>query len=295
MNPASAHHPFLSAIRRAAAAGRPTEDGLIVAEGPHLVEEAIRGSWIIELIVTTSAGAERFASLLETAKCAAARRRSATELTRSSSGAPDTGSVLRASPDRVPSDSIQVPARTFSQIASTETAQEILCLLRPRAYTWPDLFAPPALVVVLDALQDPGNAGAIVRSAEAFGASGLVFLEGSVRVSNPKFLRAAAGSLFRLPFLERVSTGQAIEQLGLGGLALYALTANASQTLREGNFKQAAALIVGNEGAGVSAQLRRAARQLSIPSGKVESLNAAIACSLALYEAHNQRIVHESL
>ena len=279
MNPAGAHHPFLKAIRRAAAAGRPTEDGLIVAEGPHLVEEAIRGSWIIELVITTSAGAERFASLLESAKGAAR----------------DTGSLLRASPDRQPSGSIQVPARTFSQIASTETAQEILCLLRPRAYTWQDLFAAPALVVVLDALQDPGNAGAIVRSAEAFGASGLVFLEGSVRVSNPKFLRAAAGSLFRLPFLDRVSTGEAIERLGLGGLALYALTADASQTLREGNFKQPAALIVGNEGAGVSPQLRRAARQLSIPSGKVESLNAAIACSLALYEAHNQRIVHESL
>ncbi len=263
MNPTSAHHPFLKAIRRAASAGRPTEDGLIVAEGPHLLEEAWRSPWNVEVIVCTTAAASRFHALI-------------------------AGRSTKVTPAQL----MEIPAKTFSQIASTESAQEILCLLRPQSFSWPDLFAAPALVVVLDSLQDPGNAGAIVRSAEAFGATGLVFLEGSVRVSNPKFLRAAAGSAFRLPFLERIETGHAIRELQRGGLSLSALSADAGQTIRQACFTQPTALIVGSEGAGVSEEFRRVSQRFSIPTGQVESLNAAVACSLALYEAHNQRAIH---
>jgi len=146
-----------------------------------------------------------------------------------------------------------------------------------------------ALIVALDGMQDPGNAGTIVRSAEAFGASGVVLLEGSVRVPNGKFLRATAGSIFRLPLLESVTRTEFLEQVRSLGLPLYALTSRDGTSLRKANFRVPCALVVGGEGNGVSTELLGAASPLSIPARNVESLNAAIACSLALFEAARQR------
>ena len=190
----------------------------------------------------------------------------------------------------------RIASKAFAQIASTENAQEILGLLRPTDFHWNDLVTPsPALVVVLDSIQDPGNAGTIARSAEAFGASGLVLLNGSVRLANSKFLRAAAGSLFRLPILEKVNVADALVGLRKAELHLAALTTDANQGLRQADLRQPVAIVVGNEGAGISADFRHAATPIRIPTGRVESLNAAVACSLALYEAHNQRMANESL
>jgi TrmH family RNA methyltransferase len=145
------------------------------------------------------------------------------------------------------------------------------------------------LVVVLDGVQDPGNAGTIVRSAEAFGAGGIVLLEGSVRVANGKFLRAAAGSIFRLPFLEAVERVEFIKRARSLGLTLYALAARGETSLQEADLRIPCALVVGGEGSGVSPELLAAGTVLSIPARKVESLNAAVAASIALFEAARQR------
>src|SRR5205085_10907606 len=94
-----------------------------------------------------------------------------------------------------------VADRVFTRLASTESSQGVIALVRPPAWTLERLFAGCPLVVVLDGLQDPGNAGSIVRAAEAFGATGVLFVKGSVSPFNPKTLRASAGSLFRVPFV----------------------------------------------------------------------------------------------
>lgn len=251
----SAKNPVLQTIRRAAAAGRPTEAGLIVAEGPHLVAEALRGEWGIEQIFVTADGRERYADLLRGAEC----------------------------------EVVQVSTRAFASTATTETTQEVLALLRARDWTWDDMVRGPALVVILDGIQDPGNAGAIVRSAEAFGATGIVFLAGCARVSNQKLLRATAGSIFRLPFVEGLEKSELIERIRKGKLKLYALTASSARRLSEADLRARCALVVGSEGAGVSPGILSNAQAISIPTANVESLNAAVACSIALYSARQQR------
>jgi TrmH family RNA methyltransferase len=143
--------------------------------------------------------------------------------------------------------------------------------------------------VVLDGIQDPGNAGTIVRSAEAFGAGGIVLLEGCVHLANGKFLRATAGSIFRLPFLEGITRAELIREVKAAEMELYALTANGTHSLTTANLRARCALIAGSESGGVSAELLAGAKGLSIPTNKVESLNAAVACSIALFEASRQR------
>jgi RNA methyltransferase, TrmH family len=251
----SAKNPHLQAIRRAIAGGRATADGQIAVEGPHLVQEAARSSWRIEQVLTTPEGRDRHSKLLS----------------------------------QINADTIEVPARAFGSLAGTENSQEIIALLTPRASTWADCLDGPGISVILDGVQDPGNAGTIVRSAEAFGATGLIFLEGSVHVANGKFLRATAGSIFRLPFLENQSASGVAARVRCAGKKLYALLAQGRVSISEANWRQPCAIVVGSEAHGVSLELRSSAEALRIPTEQVESLNAAVACSIALYEAARQR------
>ena len=144
-------------------------------------------------------------------------------------------------------------------------------------------------MVVLDSLQDPGNAGAIIRSAEAFGASGVVLAKGSVQIANGKLVRATAGSLFRLPILSAVPVVTALAELAAAQFAIYGLAAGAGPSVASADLRRPCALFVGNEGAGLSAPVLAAAQLLTIPTRGVESLNASIACSIALFEAGRQR------
>jgi TrmH family RNA methyltransferase len=251
----SIKNPLLQTIRRAAAAGRPTENGLIVAEGPHLLEEALRSEWKIEQVLATARARARHSELLP----------------------------------KVDAEIVEVSERAFASTATTDTSQEVLALVRPRMWSWKDLLRPSALVVALDGIQDPGNAGTIVRSAEAFGATGVVFLNGCVRVANGKLLRAAAGSLFRVPFLEAIEIAELVQQLHLQGVRLYALVMKATATLDDADLQLGCALAVGSEGLGMTRELLVAAHAVSVPTANVESLNAATACSIALFEAYRRR------
>lgn len=239
----------LKEVRRAIASGRPTEDGLVVAEGPHLLAEAVDSHWTVERVLVHPSARGRFASLL------------------------DGRSI------------VEIEERLLESIAATETTQGVLTLLRPKEWLWSDLAHDAGLTVILDGIQDPGNAGTIVRSAEAFGATGVIFLRGSVHAANGKFLRATAGSIFRLPFLTNVTVP---EILGWG-LRLYALDSRATMPLSAADLKPACGLITGSEGSGVSPDLLRAAEAIRISTRQVESLNAGVACSIALYEAQRQR------
>ena len=251
----SAKNPLLQALRRAAATGRPTADGLIVAEGPHLLEEALNSQWRVAQVFGTADALDRYSALVH----------------------------------RVQSNVIEVSPKALSAAASTETTQEILSTLEPRHWRRDDLLGDCALIVALDGIQDPGNAGAIVRSAEAFGGTGVIFLNGSVRVSNAKLIRATAGSLFRIPFLEGVTSATLLQYVSRLGIQLYALAADGRTAISQADFKPPCIIIIGSEGSGVSSYLLAHSETVFIPMAKIESLNAAVASSIALFEADRQR------
>ena len=158
------------------------------------------------------------------------------------------------------------------------------------------MFRGRSLVVVLDGLQDPGNAGTIVRAAEAFGATGIMFLKGTVSPFNPKALRAAAGSLFRVPFAYGLDAALARAALQQNKLDVYAGVPSNSQpafeAARRGGFHPQVRDRHRQRSRGVSPQLRSAAIDISIPTSGVESLNAAVAAGILLYEARRQRSLH---
>jgi TrmH family RNA methyltransferase len=163
----------------------------------------------------------------------------------------------------------------------------VLTLVRPRVSTLDAVLKEDALAVILDGVQDPGNAGAVIRSAEAFGASGVIFLKGSVNPYNPKCLRGSAGSIFRLPVVSAVED-EAL-QAALTGIALLTAMPHSERVLAGADFRRACAVVIGGEGRGVRPELAALAEPLRIPTVGVESLNAAVACGVILYEARRQR------
>lgn len=237
-------NPLVKQIRRAVSKGTLTEDGFAVAEGAHLLEEALAAKCELGAVIVAESAHSHY---------------------------PDA---------RVVSD------KTFRELASTETPQGVIALVRPRAATLEQITSGAALVMVLDGVQDPGNAGAIVRAAEAFGATGVAFLKGTVNPYNPKCLRGSAGSVFRVPLVAGVETE---EILGLAGLAWYAAMPRASKLASEADLSARCGIIIGSEGRGVSAALAGRATGLRIPTAGVESLNAAVAAGILLYEARRQR------
>ena len=256
----SRSNPLLKDVRRAIARGGLTEQGWCIAETFHLLEEALRSACEVKMVLAA-----------ESARDAVEERLSRF-----------AGVELAVLPDAL-----------LQSLSGTETAQGVMALVNPPAWRAEQLFDGNALVVVLDELQDPGNAGAIVRAAEAFGATGAIFLKGTVSPYNPKTLRASAGSLFRLPVLHGLDAASARAVLRQNQVHLFAAVPahgnGASQSLAAADLTGNCGFIIGNEARGVSAELRTGAFDVSIPTVGVESLNAAVAAGILLYEARRQR------
>lgn len=238
------------------ARGTLTESGYCVAETFHLLEEALRSDCEIGAILAA-----------ESVENAVAR------------------CVGRSSRIRV----VLVSDEEFPSMAATESSQGVMALVRPRAWTLDQLYQGLPLVVVLDGLQDPGNAGAILRAAEAFGATGIVFVKGTVSPWNPKTVRASAGSLFRLPLVSGVEPAAVRLSLERERVACFATVPSGGETIQEADLTQPCAVVIGSEGRGVSETMRAGALELRIPTLGVESLNASIAAGVLLYEASRQR------
>lgn len=244
------HNPLIKQIRRAVSHGTLTEDGWAVAEGPHLLEEARKAGCEIRAVIVS-----------EAAK-------------------PDVLSEF----SRLPALR-HVTEKMFRTLCSTETPQGVLALVKPTAAELSAMLKKEALIAILDGVQDPGNAGAIVRVAEAFGATGAIFLKGTVDPFHPRALRGSAGSSLRLPILH------GIDLEALGALRIYAAMpkAAASREVRNADFTGACAIAIGNEGRGIGERLAARAVPVHIPIRKVESLNAAVAAGILFYEARRQR------
>ncbi len=184
-----------------------------------------------------------------------------------------------------------LPADIFASAVSTEQPQGIAALVHAPDFSADAIFRAPApLILVLAGLQDPGNVGTLLRSAEAFAASGTLLLPGTASPWNPKALRASAGSAFRVPAVN-ATEAEAVGLLAQHNIPAIAAVARAGAPVSEAPLAGPCALLIGNEGAGLSDSLiARAAHRITIPMpGNVESLNAAIAGSLLLYEVSRQR------
>ena len=178
-------------------------------------------------------------------------------------------------------DVFELGPNVIERVASTEAPQPVLAVVRQRASQLP---SHPTFVLVGDRLADPGNAGTIIRSAEAAGADAVVFTAGSVDVYNPKVVRAAAGSLFRLPVLSlELAALQSV------GLAVLATSSHRGRSYTDVDLRQPVALVVGNEAHGV-ADDAAVAGWITIPhAGGAESLNVAMAATVIAFEVARQR------
>lgn len=172
-------------------------------------------------------------------------------------------------------------ASDFQRLGGTVTPQGVLALVRDTSSTLADVVARPGLLLWLDGLQDPGNVGAVVRVAVAFGASGLLVSGGSAHPLGLKALRASAGLALRLPFARAAAAEVAA---ALADRAVYVLEREGEDVFAVGDVPADLALIVGSEGRGPGAEARAAAtRSLGIPiEPEVDSLNAAVAAGIVV-------------
>ena len=230
-------------------------------EGPHLIEEALRAGLRFRAVFAADGFQHWLAGL------------------------------------RLPAntETLVMPEGILASGFVTETPQAVAALVEPPHSGWTDLVGQKqssSLVVVLAGLQDPGNLGTILRSAEAFGANGVVALPGTVSPWNQKAMRASAGSVFRLPMIH-AGVDECFSRLCEEGIRVLTTAARSGIAAEAVDFTIPTALLIGNEGNGVPDEIAaRADGAVTIPCpGAVESLNASVAAGVLLYEASRQRRV----
>ena len=253
----SRQNPRVKQLRGAFAGHPRLSNGLIALEGEHLVEEAIRSGMLLKTVFL---------------------------------------SERRAVPAFLPPslEVLRLEDELFASLGETRSPQGIAALMLPPLRTLEEVLWGVPLILVACGLQDPGNLGTLIRSSEAFGASGVLTTPGSVSGWNGKALRASVGSIFRTPVVS--CTIEDLASLRTRGVRLLAAVGEGVGTeaiseIDAIDLTISTALLIGNEGAGLPAEiLALADARVTIPcTGTVESLNAAVAGSILLYEAHRQR------
>lgn len=254
------HNALVKELRKAFASGELTSDGCCAIEGLRVVEETIRSGLKFRAVFFSTSAKNKAKRLL-----------------------PQLGAHV---------ETVILPDKLFATAVPSEAPQGVAALVRCRSFILDDVLAKtqagPAVAIV--ELQDPGNLGTIVRSADAFGAAGVLLGGGTVSPFNSKVVRASAGSLFRLPIV-RVKVPQVLSQLRDRGLRLVATSPHKGVPLPEAALTSPLVIFIGGEGAGLERDLIAEMDEvIMIPhSPKVESLNAGVAASLVLYEVVRQK------
>ena len=258
------HNAALRDLRRAFTRAERTGQDECAIEGVRIVEEAIRSSLRFRAVFFRESALSQAERIV-----------------------PQLGAHV---------ETLLVPDRLFDAALPSETPQGVAALVRLKEFSLDDvmgrLHLGPVLIVV--GLQDPGNLGTILRSAEAFGSAGVVPGEGSVSPFNSKAIRGSAGSVFRLPVVVAKNAGgmEAVsEAIRTRGVRRLATSSHKGIPVDQAKLAGPVAIFIGSEGAGVSRSLQaKADEMLAIPhSPQVESLNAGVAASIVLYEAARQR------
>lgn len=180
----------------------------------------------------------------------------------------------------------------FEKISNTQTPQGIICIVRQFKHTFEDLIKQEnAHFILLEDLQDPGNVGTIFRTGEGAGITGVILSKNTVDIYNPKTIRSTMGSIFRVPFVYAEDFYQLLIELKKYGIKIFAASLNGKRYYDEENYNQSFGFLIGNEGNGLSSKaLSLVDSELKIPmEGNVESLNAAMAAGILMYEAYRQR------
>jgi RNA methyltransferase, TrmH family len=246
--------------KRLAALKDRTDRSLCLLEGPRLVEEALAaGLPIREVAAVPEAEADRGALF----------------------------AMLRANGVAV----THFEALLLASLSEVEASQGVLAVAERPAASEAGLEGSRPLLLVAVAIQNPGNLGALLRSAEAAGASGAFLTRGCADPFSWKALRGSMGSAFRLPLALGLEPGELLSRLAARGVASVAAAADAEHSYDAFDWRAPVALFVGNEAAGLPPELARAASaRVAIPmAGDVESLNVAAAAAVLLFEAARQR------
>jgi RNA methyltransferase, TrmH family len=257
---AARHNQRLKELRLSFRRAELTPQGECAIEGLKLIEEALRSSQHLESIFFSESARPLAEKLLPQINAR--------------------------------TETVVVPNTLFNSIVPSDAPQGVAALLKLPAFSAAQILErfSGGTIVVAAGLQDPGNLGTILRSAEAFGAAGVFLTEGTVSLYNSKVLRGSAGSIFRLPLL-KLSSAELIPLLRARGVRLLATSSHQGTPLPQISWILPLAIFIGNEGAGLSRELMRQMDEtLAIPqAAQVESLNAGVAASIVLYEAARNR------
>jgi TrmH family RNA methyltransferase len=254
------HNPLVKLLRQAFAGAECTRDGDCAVEGLRIVEEAIRSGLRFRAVFFRESEQDLAERLL-----------------------PQIGAHV---------ETLLLPNKIFDNAVPSETPQGVAALVHLKEFSLEEIMERLLVgpLVVIAGLQDPGNLGTILRSAEAFGGAGVIVGEGTVSPFNAKAVRASAGSIFRVPVirgkLEAVSS-----QLRAQEIRLVATSSHKGTPLGQARLTGSLAMFIGNEGSGLPRDLMtRMDEVVVIPHApQVESLNAGVATSILLYEAARQR------
>ncbi len=177
------------------------------------------------------------------------------------------------------------------KISDTDTPQGVLAVVHKKHYDMEQVLTTGrGIFLLLDTIQDPGNLGTIIRTAHAYGVKGIFISKNSVDVFSPKVVRATMGSVFKVPLFQECSIEQVMAEFIKKSIKTYALAINANMYVSDAKFADKTALIVGNESKGIADAILNSADycvKIKMVSD-IDSLNAAVACSIALYEASGQ-------
>jgi TrmH family RNA methyltransferase len=258
------HNALVKDLRQAFTRGELTETGDCAIEGMRIIEEAIRSGLRFRAVFFRESAQDRATRLL-----------------------PQIGANV---------DTALLPDKLFDDVVPSDSPQGVAALVRLKEFSLDDVLERLQVgpIIVAAGLQDPGNLGTILRSAEAFGSAGVVLGEGTVSPLNSKVIRASAGSVFRLPVIVAKSAGgmeTIFAKLRGKGVRLIATSSHKGTPLDQAELSGAIAVFIGSEGAGIPRSvLAQLGETVAIPhTAQVESLNAGVAGSIVLYEAARQR------
>ncbi|MBQ3665392.1 MAG: 23S rRNA (guanosine(2251)-2'-O)-methyltransferase RlmB [Lachnospiraceae bacterium] len=187
-----------------------------------------------------------------------------------------------------------VSEEVFKRISDTVTPQGILAIVKKQELKMDEFYinkeSKNKIVMILEDIQDPGNLGTMIRTAEAAGIAAVIMSKGTVDIYNPKVVRSTMGTIFRVPFTYVDDLEMTIDELKAQNIMVYAAHLEGEKYYYEADFKQPSAILIGNEGNGLSKRISdKADEMLKIPMyGKVESLNAACAATILMYETVRQ-------
>lgn len=229
----------------------------MLLDGSHLITEALASGVAIELLLTTDDGAPELAARAQAA-----------------------GAAVYTCPPPV-----------LEAASPVHTSSGVVAIASWEPAAGPALFArTPALILGLVGVQDPGNAGSAIRSADALGATGVAVLDGSADPAGWRALRGAMGSTFHLP-VARLSSDALFEEARRARVTIAATVASGGDPADAVDFRSPLLVLLGNEGAGLADSIvAKADLKVSVPMRQgVESLNVAVTAALVLYEARRQR------